>query len=152
MMNFLKTIADASGENVDLFSMTTLFNCPALPLFLRTYAEIIEKKFANPNITWDVNNRVVWAVKGTSIVGGICYEFDMQKRTGWIVLSFVDESQRGKRIYELLHQAMEDDLLAIGARSLASLVHVNNESRLKSAQRVGINPQFYRMHKPLKKT
>lgn len=148
-MKPIKTVQDTLGDNMDLYKKDSLFMCPAMSLFLRTYAEIIDKGWANPNVTWDNKNRVVWAQKGDRIVGGICYDYKNENKTSWIVLSFVEPDQRGRRIYESLHQLLEDETKAVGGKHIASLVHVDNVSRQRSADRVGMKPQFYRMYKKL---
>jgi hypothetical protein len=71
-------------------------------------------------------------------------------RMGWIVLSFTDPDCRGRGINELLHYTMEDDVKRLGGDRICSLVHVDNVSRQKSAEKVGLRPQFYRMNKLLK--
>lgn len=148
-MRPIKSAIDAKGETVDVYKKNNLSG-PALSLFLRTYAEIVDKGWANSNITWDSKNYVIWAQKGDTVVGGICYDFKNENGISWIVLSFIDPSQRGRRIYEILHNALEKETIALGGKGIASLVHVDNLSRQKSAERAGMKPQFYRMYKNLK--
>ena len=149
-MKPFKISIDSSGESIDLYKKEKLNGCPALSLFLKTYAEIIDKGWANPNITWDAKNHIIWAQKNDRVVGGICYEYNSDSKTSWIVLSFVEPDQRGRRIYEMLHTLLEEETIALGGKSVASLVHVDNISRQKSAHRVGMKPQFYRMYKKIK--
>ena len=149
MKKLIKTAPDAKGDMLNIYWQNSLVGCPALPSFLRVYAEIIENGFANGSVTWTNKNRVIWAENNNKVVGGITYEYYEESKTGWIVLSFTEPEYRGRRINEIIHYSLEEDLKKLGGVKISSLVHINNESRLKSADRVGLKPQFYRMNKPL---
>jgi len=149
-MKLVKSTVDKKAEKLDIYWMDNLAMCPALSMFLKVYAETIDKGYSNPNVTWSNKNRVVWAQKDDQIVGGICYEYAPDVRMGWIVLSFTDPDFRGRGINELLHYTMEDDVKRLGGERICSLVHIDNISRQKSAEKVGLKPQFYRMNKLLK--
>lgn len=151
-MKLLKSAVDKKAELLDIYWMDNLIMCPALSMLLKVYAEMIDRGHSNPFFTWSNKNRVVWAQKGNQIVGGICYEYDAGGRIGWIVLSFTDPEFRGRGINELLHYAMEDDVKRLGGDRICSLVHIDNISRQKSAEKVGLRPQFYRMNKFLNQT
>ena len=148
-MKKISTIVDATGDSLDLYWQDNLGMCPALSMFLKVYAETIDKGFSNPMVTWSNKNRVVWVQKGNDIAGGICYEYAPEARMGWIVLSFTSPDYRGRRINEKLHYAMEEDIKRLGGDRICSLVHVDNVSRQKAAERVGLKPQFYRMYKAI---
>lgn len=149
-MRKIKTAPDAKGELLDVYWQDTLVNCPAMSTFLKVYAETLDRGYANPYVTWSNKNRVVWAQsRAQVIVGGICYEYVPEPKMGWIVLSFTDPAWRGRRINEMLHTVMEEDVKKLGGERISSLVHVDNISRQKSAERVGLKPQFYRMNKVL---
>lgn len=149
-MKLIKSITDKSGEVLDLWHSESLAFTPALPLFLKVYAEIIEKELSLPVMAFKNNNRVVWAEnKDKVVVGGICYEFIPESKTGWLVLSFTHPLHRGKGINELCHELYEKDCISLGANNLGSMVDVQNESRIRSAEKVGMFPKFYRMYKKL---
>lgn len=150
MKRKVKTTPDKMGEMMDIYWQGDLAMCPALSMFLKVYAETIDKGYSNPNVAWKNSNRVVWAQKGDRIVGGICYEYVQDVRMGWIVLSFTNPEQRGRGINEALHYVMEEDVKQLGGERISSLVHVDNVSRHKSAEKVGLKPQFYRMNKMIK--
>lgn len=146
-MIFLKKVEDKTGDILDVYFQKDLIMCPAFSSFLKVYAEIVDKGFSNPAVTWDNNKRVIWAQKDGKIAGGICYEFQQVARIGWIVLSFTDPEFRGRGINEIIHNLMEVDIKKLGGDRICSLVHVDNVSRLRSAEKVGLKPQFYRMNK-----
>ena len=140
---------DARGNDLAIFFQDSMTGCPAMSMFLKTYAELLDRGWAHPNMTWSNKCRMIWAEHQEEVVGGICYEYAQDTRLGWIILSFVDPTWRGQRINELLQNLVEHDLRQSGADRLASLVHVDNHSRQKSAERTGLIPQFYRMNKTL---
>ena len=148
-MKLIHSQPDDSGEMIDIWQSQSLSLCPAMSLFLKVYAEIIDKGYANPVVNWNNKNRVVWAEKQSSIIGGIAYDYMADQRCGWIVLSFTMPTERGRGINQILHNHMEKDLLDLGADSIASLVHVDNLSRQKSAAKVGMQPQYIRTVKAL---
>ena len=149
-MTIIDTVKDKNGDELTLHYSETIANTPALALFLKTYAEIVEKGWSNPNIPFSNKNSVVWVERpdGT-VAGGICFEYIPGTALGWIILSFTAPTERGKGINSLLHPAFEKVMKRMGATQIASLVHIENESRLKSTKKVGLEPQYYRMYKKL---
>ena len=145
----ISTVVDSSNEPCDLYACDSLIDCPALPLFLQTYAEIISKQWSNPTLSWSNKSRMIWAEKNGTVVGGICWDWLVEYRMAWIVLSFTDPAQRGRGINSIVHSVFEVEARKLGAVRISSLVHVDNISRQKSAEKVGLKPQFYRMNKSL---
>jgi hypothetical protein len=141
---------DSSGEEVKIYFQDNLTGCPALSLFLKVYAEIIDKKYCHPSVVWSNKSSMVWAEKNGKVVGGICFEYNSENRIGWIILSFTEELERGKRINQILQNVFEKIIKQNGGERIGSLVHIDNISRQKSAERVGLKPVFYRMEKNLK--
>lgn len=143
---------DSTGQPLDIWFSDHVAGCRALALFLKTYAEIIDTGFASPLVVWaEVNkSHCVYAVDSNNkIVGGIVFEFRQLARGGWITLSFTHPEHRGRRINQILHKYVEEFVRLRGGDHIASHVHVDNLSRLKSSERVGLKPQYYRMHQPL---
>lgn len=148
-MNKIGTRNDSRGSLLDLYQSNTLSLCPALSLFLKVYAEILDQGFANPNVAWRNKSSMVWAEISGKVVGGICYEYEPETRMGWIVLSFTHPDYRGRGINGILHEFFEAEIKKLGGVRIASLIHVDNTSRIRSAEKVGLLPQFYRTLKIL---
>lgn len=148
-MDKIGTCKDSRDSLLDIYQSNTLASCPALSLFLKVYAEIMDQGFSNPVIAWRNKSNIVWAQLDNRVVGGICYDYDSDTRLGWIVLSFTDPEFRGRGINGILHKFFEADIKNLGGTRIASLIHINNASRLKSAAKVGLLPQFYRTMKIL---
>lgn len=149
-MKKLKTTVDNTGHPVEMWSSESIAGTPAVPLFLKTYAEIVEQQFAIPYFMFKDSDKVVWAQRpdGT-VIGGIAYEYQAVRRTGFLVLSFTDPKERGKGINVLCHIEYENHCKLLGATCLESLVHVENKNRIASAKKVGMLPKYYRMHKDI---
>jgi hypothetical protein len=149
-MNAVKQTTDKSGEVLLLMKSDSLAHTPVIPLMLRVYAEIVEKGFAQPIITFNNSSRVAWAErKDGTVLGGICYEYKPEVKCGWLILSFTAEVERGKGINALVHEVYESDCRRLGATHLSSFVNLNNQSRLESLKSVGMIPQMYKTFKSL---
>jgi GNAT superfamily N-acetyltransferase len=141
---------DALKNPIEIWYGDQLGGSRAMPLFLKTYAEIMEKGFAGPYTAWGESNKfnVVYCTDSNqNILGGIAFEYRPLLKEGWIVLSFVAPEQRGKRINTLMLNYFEKMIKDRGGNKICSHIHIDNISRLKSAERSGMKPQYYRMLK-----
>jgi GNAT superfamily N-acetyltransferase len=146
------TETDATGAQLNISFTDMITGSCAMSLFLKTYAEIIDTAFAAPMITWaEVNkSHCIYATDSNNLViGGIVFEYRHFARGGWITLSFTHPENRGRRINQILHKYLEEFIRLRGGDHIASQVHVNNTARLRSSERVGLKPQYYRMYKQL---
>jgi RimJ/RimL family protein N-acetyltransferase len=149
-MKKLYDTVDKLGETVEIWYETTIVRSPVVPLFLRVYAEIVEKGFAISTFMFSNDDQIVWAQRPNGkVIGGISFEYQADKRCGFLVLSFTDPTERGKGINELCHTAYERQSKEQGAVCLQSMVHVDNLSRIKSAAKVGMTPRYLRMYKKI---
>jgi len=149
-MKKIKDTVDNQGNVVELWYSESISYTPVLPLFLKTYAELIENNLTLPVFGFKNTNTVTWAQDSQgNVLGGICYEYVPETKIGWLVLSFTAPEFRGRGINQLCHEIYEKDCKNHGATSLGSMVSTNNESRLKSAKKVGMLPTFYRLHKKI---
>jgi hypothetical protein len=112
------------------------------------YAELIDKDWAPASFPFKPTNRVVWIQDPAGVVlAGIAYEYMAEQRNGYLVLSFTNPEYRGRGLNEICHNCYEADCKKLGAVILSSLVAVDNVSRIRSAEKVGMLPKFYRMQK-----
>lgn len=144
---------DSSGQPLNIWLSHQLSGSVCMPLFLRTFAEAVEKGFGNGFVTWSesAKHKAVYCTdqNNSKILGGIAFEYRPAYREGWIVLSFTDPDSRGRRINQVMHKYFENVIKSMGGTSIASLISPDNLSRLKAAERVGFKPAYYRMHKSL---
>jgi GNAT superfamily N-acetyltransferase len=143
---------DAQGNELTIWFCDIIAQTPALAPFLRSYAELIDQGYASPYVAWGEVNKlhVVYALNAQEqFVGGIAFEYRQVAREGWLTLSFTEKEFRGRRINQVLHQYFEEIIRRRGGSRIASFIHKDNASRLKSAERVDFVPQYYRMVKPV---
>lgn len=143
---------DAQGNELTIWFCDIIAQTPALSPFLRNYAELIDQGHATAYVAWGEVNKlhVVYATDSAKqFVGGIAFEYRHLSKEGWLTLSFTEKEFRGRRVNQVLHQYFEEIVRRRGGSRIASFVHKDNLSRLKSAQRVNFEPQYYRMTKIL---
>jgi hypothetical protein len=138
-----------NNEKYDVWFSDSLIGCPALPLILTTYGELLKNNQATLSLPFRNNSMVVWLESNLEVVGGICFDYNREKQESWINLSFTAEEHRGKNINKICHGYFEDKSKKLGALTIGSIVAIDNVSRLKSAKKVGLEPKFYRMLKKL---
>lgn len=142
---------DNTGRDIRIFRTTSLAMSPIYTFFLREMADLIDNGHGWPITTWkDDDCEAVYAQLDETIIGHIVYSKEkLDKKVLWITLSAVDKEHRGKGIYSLLHKHFENIAKEFGCAYIASQVHKNNISRLRSAEKVGMSPAFYYMGKKL---
>lgn len=139
-----------NNKQLDVWFNDSLIGCPALPLLLSTLSEIMKKGYTPFNLGPAKNNSsIVWIQDQDVVMGGICFEYIIERKESWINLSFTDEQFRGQGINQLCHTYFENISREKGALSIGSVVSIENISRIKSALKVGLKPKFYRMYKDL---
>jgi GNAT superfamily N-acetyltransferase len=149
-MKKVQDTKDKNGEHVEIWVSPSIEGSPAAPLFLKVYAEMIEKGHGLNKFQFSGKDRAIWAQRNDgTILGGITYEYVSEKRGGDIVLAFTAPEARGLGINELCHWAWEDDCRSLGGKFITLFVNVNNESRIRSAEKVGMYPTYYKMYKDL---
>jgi GNAT superfamily N-acetyltransferase len=146
MAKFLSTELDKNGKAINIYRVDRIAMSPVYSFFLKQMAELIDNKHAYPMTTWDDNCGAVYAEENGNVLGHIVY--DLQKKDIlWITLSAVDKSHRGRGIYTILHNHLEQTAKEINYNVIASHIHVNNTVRLASAEKAGMKPIYYYMAK-----
>jgi hypothetical protein len=140
-----------NGNKLTVWESEQMGGSRAMPLFMKTYAELMDSGHATTHMSWIDGNKIhvvyVFDEVTQQVAGGIAFEYRVVAREGWIILSFTDPSYRGQRINQTVNGYFENIIRARGGYKIASHVHVGNTSRLKSAERAGLAPEFYRMAK-----
>lgn len=124
---------------------------PAMPAFMREYADLIERGWARPYTAHNEKHRVCYAKNPDNrVMGGIVFGLNQLTKVGWIVFSFTVPEFRRQGVYTALHREVEALMTKAGMTDLASHVHVDNKVRQASCEQVGMAPEFLRMNKRLK--
>lgn len=151
----IDSIVDFQGDPLDIWLAESLNGSICVSLFLKTYAELVDRKLSSTVMSWaDFHKYQAVYCTNTNgqVLGGIAFEYRPIMKEGWIILSFTDTESRGRRVNQILHGYFEKIVMSRGGDQIGSHVHINNEARLRSCERVGLKPQFYKMKKYLKKS
>jgi RimJ/RimL family protein N-acetyltransferase len=147
-MQKLSSTVDQLGNPIEIWHSSSIQHTPCVSLFLRIYAELIDKEWTMPVVPFKPTNRVVWIQNLTGkVLAGIVYEYQSDFQNGYLVLSFTDPDHRGQGFNKICHDCYETDCKKLGAKILTSFVAVDNLSRIRSAEKVGMLPKFYKMQK-----
>lgn len=148
-MQLLKQV-NRNGKIINVYNSDSIAETPPFKLIFQCYNELLEKNLAIHNVPFKPSSSVVWLEnENKEILGGIVYEYYSEKNEGWICISFTDPKFRGKGVNAAAHTELYEILRAKGAVSVGSTVSINNEARLRSAKKVGLEPLYYRMYKKL---
>lgn len=143
---------DKFGKEVEIKRVDKLFSHPPIcSFFLKQQSKLVSNGHALPTPQLDdTTSGAIFAEADGEILGHIVYNHLEKRGQLWIVLSAVDESQRGRGIFTLMNKHFEELAKEKGCWYIASHIHVDNKIRLKSAEKVGMKPLFYFMFKRLK--
>jgi GNAT superfamily N-acetyltransferase len=141
---------DSKGTPITIHWSAQLGGNECFALVLEVYLELVKKGWAHLDMPLNNSQKIIYAKYADgSIAGGIVYMYNELQRYGWIFLSFTAPEHRGKGINSICHVHFENDVKRLGALSVASFVHIDNTPRLRSAAKVGLQPEFYRTYKKL---
>lgn len=147
-MKMVKSVSLKTGEDIKIYHSDTLIDSKAVSLMFRLYADLIDNKFTLGNyFGFNKDNSIIWAECDNMVVGGICYKNNLELFQCWIEFSFTHPDWRNKGINYVCHFELEEICKSSNIRHIASQVSVNNISRIKSCEKVGLKPTFYRMNK-----
>ena len=148
-MKMLKTVKDKLNNDLELWISDQLVNSPCVPLYTQTGEELLKKSWAIYLEPPD-GLRVAWVQDSTKkVLGGIAYRLKPEIKCGWGVLSFTDPEYRGRGINQLCHEGWEIDCKSLGCIRLGSTTNLNNKSRLTSAEKVGMKPNWFILGKKI---
>lgn len=146
-----KTV-DAIGEEVHVWHGDQVGQeIKVSAMYLRATTYLMDRGWAMAPFSLVTNNHnIIWVENAAGVpMGGVVYEYHPHNKQGYIVLIFVDEEFKGRRLYSILQRALEDEVIRLGGTSIASMAHKDNEARLKAGEREGMMPQFLRLYKDL---
>ena len=149
----LATTTDKLGNTIDILHTDKIGMSPIFTFFLRRVAEVIDKKFAFPMTTWTDDDSAVYAVQGDKILGHIVYSkggYTGNENVLYITLGAIDPECRGRGIYTILHQHLEETGKKLGCSAITSHIHKNNVAGMKSAEKLGKRTLFNYVFKRLK--
>jgi ribosomal protein S18 acetylase RimI-like enzyme len=146
----LGTEVDKTGATVVIKYSPTLGGSPVVPIFLRSYAALIESGHALNYIAGTNKSKVIWTEIDGKIVGHLVYDIqDDIPKTTYVVYGGVDENYQRRGLYKMLNTYLEQQGKKAGSTRVMSLVHTDNESMLALGEAVGRKQTFHRLEKDL---
>jgi ribosomal protein S18 acetylase RimI-like enzyme len=149
---FLATETDRMGSTLEIYQYPTLDWSPAYPLFIKTYAELVENKLTAQATAWNKHScGVVYAELDTKVIGAMAYDTAHPEFTEslWVTLWCVDPEYRRRGIVQILFKHFENIGRELGKTSVLAHTHLNNQIALESNYSVGLKPISYLMGKKL---
>lgn len=139
-----------NNKKIEVYLSNTLIGTPVLSSILECYSEIVKRNLTVPGIPFKNGSSVIWLQnEQKEVLAGICFDLLIERKEGWINLSFTNPPHRGQGYNKICHGYFEKECKNKGMLYIGSLVSVHNEERLKSAKKVGLEPLFYRTVKKL---
>lgn len=132
-------------EIMKIITEKTLGNSTPFVFVMDQWVKLLKSNLAGTTVCFSNSSRVTYAQSDSGqVIGAVVYNFDTAIRETWICLAAVDENYRGQGIYTQLFDAVCEESRAQGMKYVASNIHVNNASMLKSAEKQQRNLSYYR--------
>jgi len=146
----IATEADKQGLTVNVRWADEIGNTPVVSFFLRNLAQLIDMGHSTQMISGANKHRAVYIEYNNQVIGHIVFDMlEPPVKTAWIVLSAIDPAYKRRGLYTILHNHFERIVKEMGAKKIASFVHVDNTARQRSCEQVGMAPVYLRMEKDL---
>ena len=143
---------DSSGKTYKVFSSDhAVAHDKAMSLYFKAFAYLLDRGWAISTVyAVKPELRAIWLEDDDgNCVAGVVWEWLSSIKQGFIMLIFTDDNHRGKHLYSVVQNALEDETIRLGGNSIASTAHKDNTPRLTAGERDGMLPQFHRLYKDL---
>lgn len=151
-MKWLSDQPLSDGTKIRVAQNENMGDCPAVATLLRGFADILDKGWAVENLTsFSNSNKVIWCQGPEGdVVGATMFTRNAETSHLWIMFSYVVPEWRQKGVNRLMNRFIEIDARANKLKYIGSMVHPDNEARLKAMEKFGYSRAMIRMHKVLK--
>jgi GNAT superfamily N-acetyltransferase len=141
---------DKQGNILKINQTEKLAYSTAYSFFLREYARSVDEGYSHPVTCWDDHHCGAIYVESNGVIVGInVYSEHKLKECLWSLFIAVDKDYKNRGIYTVMFSHFEKLAKEKNLQFIASYVHVDNEIRLLTADKVGMKPVFYVMHKQI---
>jgi len=146
-MKLLDTLHDINGVEIQIYSGVVGYS-PAFSSLLRAYADLVDSKLAPVHFDFDNEDFMLWVqyTDGT-ILGGMCFNVHKDWNLINLKMGWTEKEYRSMGINTLCHKWLAEETKNRNLKGITSVVHINNETRLRSAAKVDLHPMFYIMYK-----
>jgi GNAT superfamily N-acetyltransferase len=122
---------------------------PLLSFYYRSMADTIDNGHAWTNIEIHDKCKAVYVEIDDKIVGACVVDWDPSNLSLFVVLTAIDKDYRGRGLYKIIFDFLEQKAKELGAVEIISLVSLSNTTSLEARKSVGMMPVAYKMRKPL---
>lgn len=152
LINVLGTVTDKTGKEVVVKYSNFVGGgpLPLLSFYYRSMADTIDNGHAWTNIEIHDKCKAVYVEIDDKIVGACVVDWDPAYLSLFVVLTAIDKEYRGRGLYKIIFDFLEQKAKELGAVEITSLVSMSNTTSLEARKSVGMMPVAYKMRKPLK--
>ena len=152
LINILGTVTDKTGKEVVVKYSGFVGGgpLPLLSFYYRSMAATIDNGHAWTNIEIHDKCKAVYAEIDGKIVGACVVDWDPSYLSLYVVLTAIDKEYRGRGLYKIIFDFLEQKAKELGAVEITSLVSLTNKTSLEARKSVGMMPVAYKMRKPLR--
>jgi RimJ/RimL family protein N-acetyltransferase len=146
----LKREVDKLNCEVTIKFCDSLGGSPLIPLFMKNFSKLMEDGHSHYHFAGHNRCKAIYAEIDGKIVGHVVFEvLDDVFKTAWVILSVIDADYQRRGLYTMMHRHLEEQAKRLGAKKIASNVHVDNVAMKLSCEQLGRKPIYYRMEKDL---
>ena len=151
LITTLGTVTDKTGAEVVVKYSSFVGGgpLPLLSFYYRSMAETIDNGHAWTNIEIHDKCKAVYVEIDNKIVGACVVDWDPAYLSLFVVLTAIDKDYRGRGLYKIIFDFLEQKAKDLGAVEITSLVSLTNTTSLEARKSVGMMPVAYKMRKPL---
>ena len=151
LITILGTVSDKTGKAV-VVKYSNYVGAgpkPLLSFYYRSMADTIDDGHAWTNIEIHDRCRAVYVEIDDKVVGACVVDWDSSILSMSVVLTAIDKDYRGRGLYKIIFDHLEQKAKELGAIEIISFVTLNNETSLNARKSVGMMPVAYKMKKAL---
>jgi len=138
----LATVTDKTGKEVVVKYCEHIGAGPRalLSFYYRSIADTIDAGHAATTVEIHDKCKAVYVVIDDKIVGACVVEWRAPIQSLYVVLTAIDKDFRGRGIYKIIFDFVEQKAKELGAGEITSIVNIDNEASINARKSVGMMP------------
>ncbi len=151
LINVLGTVPDKTGKDVVVKYSNFVGGGPPdlMSFYYRSMADTIDNGHSWCRIQIHDRCKAVYVEVDNKIVGACVVDWDPAYLSLFVVLTAIDKEYRGRGLYKIIFEFLEQQAKELGAVEITSMVNVRNTTSFEARKSVGMYPVAYKMHKPV---
>lgn len=138
----LGTVTDKTGKDVVVKYCEYIGAGPKalLSFYYRSMAATIDAGHAATTVEIHDKCKAVYVEIDDKIVGACVVEWRSAIQSLYVVLTAIDEDYRGRGLYKIIFEFLEQKAKELGAGEITSIVNINNQASINARKSVGMMP------------